>query len=61
MRCPSAKAMPKAIAPEMKNRSDEIINGGADCTMIRAEVNALLQIRAKVKPIKIDRKSILTP
>ena len=35
--------------------------GGADATMMRAEVKALDHMTAKASPIKIDRKSTHSP
>ena len=40
--------------PDIRNRKDRNKNGGASYIAILAEVNALDQIRAKVRPRKIS-------
>jgi hypothetical protein len=49
------------IRPEIRNRIAKAVIGGASATIIRAEVKADDHISAKASPMKIDRKSILTP
>jgi hypothetical protein len=48
--CPSASAMPIPRSPDRKNRSDSAVSGGAASTMIRADVKAEDQTRAKTSP-----------
>ena len=49
------------INPEIKNRNDSAASGDALVTIIRAEVKADDQIRAKVSPIIIARISMALP
>ena len=51
-----AKAIPSN--PEIKKRSESTISGEAAVTSILAEVNALDQIKEKLTPIIMERKSI---
>ena len=47
-----------AIIPAMAKRRDEIVKGGACSTMMRADVKADDQIRAKVRPMRMARISM---
>ena len=46
------------MTPATAKRREDIVSGGACRTMMRAEVNALDQMRANVRPIKIARISM---
>jgi hypothetical protein len=48
--------MPKR--PEIRNRIESTITGGAEVTRIRADVKALDQISEKLTPISRERKSM---
>ncbi|WP_420012413.1 hypothetical protein [Tateyamaria sp.] len=50
--------MATPISPEMKKRSASEASGDASATMIRAEVKADDQIKAKASPIAIARMSM---
>ena len=56
--CPSHHAMAQAMAPDRKKRTDRISRGGASATMIRADVKADDQAKAKIRPRRIARKSM---
>jgi hypothetical protein len=45
-------------SPEMKKRSESTISGEAAVTRILADVKALDQMKEKLTPISIERKSI---
>jgi hypothetical protein len=60
-RCPIAYAIAIPRRPDTKNLSDSEAIGGAYWTIIRAEVKADDHIRANESPIKIARKSIMSP
>ena len=53
--CPRKRAIAKAKSPEIRNLTESNKNGGASNMDIRADVNALDQINAKVKPKNISR------
>ena len=55
---PSASAMPIPSRPDRKNRNESAVSGGAASTMMRADVKAEDQMRAKISPRTIARKSI---
>ena len=65
MRCPAAKPIASATAPENRNRTVSSRKGGQYSTTIREEVKAELQISAKATPSPSARQSrpraILSP
>src|SRR6056297_4070920 len=56
--CPRARAISTPMRPETRNRRLSAVSGGAEATMIRAEVKALDHITAKASPMMIARMSI---
>src|SRR6056297_3268206 len=55
---PRASAISTPIRPETSNRRLRAVSGGAEATMIRAEVQALDHITAKARPIATARMSM---
>ncbi len=53
-----ARAIATPMMPEIKKRNASENRGDASATMIRADVKADDQIRAKVSPIAMARRSI---
>ena len=54
----SKYAIETAMLPAIRNLSAEIVRGGACCTIMRAEVNALPHIKEKATPIRISTQLI---
>ena len=58
--CPNSHPIPIANKPDTKNLSDKAESGGAELTIIFAEVNALDHINAKVIP-NMSTRNIYRP
>ena len=58
--CPNSHPIPIANNPDTKNLSDKAESGGAELTIIFAEVNALDHINAKVIP-NMSTRNIYRP
>jgi len=59
--CPSRRASPSPIRPEIRKRIASAVRGGASITINRAEVKAEDHMAEKASPIAMARKSMLRP